>query len=271
MGLRSLLVAVAGVALAGASAYATREYLAPGTATAAPERGPDLVSLVVAGADIPLGQPIVPQVLTTIPWPREAFPPGAFRNPENLLPAQGEQPRRATYNIAKGDILLASKVSGFGDKVTIVQALGPNLRAMAIKVGAETAVGGFVTPGDTVDIVLTQGREADLSAVTILQNIRVLGVDQDADVKRDQPEVARTVTVEVTPAQGQILALAQQAGTLRLSLRALDEARDTELPAVKLGDLLEAPEPVAAAPTEAPTVNRIKVRRANEVEVVELN
>ena len=58
---------------------------------------------------------------------------------------------------------------------------------------------------------------------------------------------------------------------MRLSLRALDEAKDTELRAVKLGDLLEAPEPVAAAPTEAPKVNRIKVRRANEVEVVELN
>lgn len=270
MGLRSIFVAVAGIALAGASAYATREYLTPGAASAVSEARTELATVVVASADIPFGQPILPQALTTIAWPRAAMPPGAFGDTTVLVPASGKPPRRATHDIAKGDFILASKISDFGDKVTIVQTLGPNLRAMAIKVEAETAVGGFVTPGDAVDIVLTQGRDADLSAVTILQNVRILGVDQDANVKRDQPEVVRTVTVEVTPEQGQVLALAQQAGTLRLSLRTLDDAQDADLQAVKLGDILRAPAP-EAAPTEPVKVNRIKVRRANAVELVELN
>lgn len=279
MGIRSLLVALAGVAIASGSAYATREYLMPAAATAAPETKSQLASVVIASADIGYGQPILPQSVTTIAWPREALPPGAYVDLATLLPASGQQPRRATHEIAKGDILLASKVSNFGEKVTIVQALGPNLRAVAISVNAETAVGGFVTPGDTVDIVLTQGGDKDMRAITILQNIRIVGVDQDADMKRDQPEVARTVTVEVTPEQGQVLALAQNAGKLSLSLRSLNEARDTELPAVNLSDILQEPPPpapVAAAvvPVTEPEpvkVTRIKVRRANEVEVVSLD
>ena len=60
-----------------------------------------------------------------------------------------------------GEILLASKLSSFGDKVTLVQKLGENARAMAIKVDAVTAVGGFVTPGDYVDIDMTQGSKQD--------------------------------------------------------------------------------------------------------------
>ena len=278
MGIRSLLVALAGVAIASGSAYATREYLMPAAATAAPETKPQLASVIIARADIGYGQSILPQSVTTIPWPREALPPGAYVDLASLLPASGQQPRRATHEIAKGDILLASKVSDFGDKVTIVQALGPNLRAVAISVSAETAVGGFVTPGDNVDIVLTQGGDKNMRAITILQNIRILGVDQDADMKRDQPEVARTVTVEVTPEQGQVLALAQNAGKLSLSLRTLNGARDSELPAVNLSDILQEPPPpapVAAAPVAVPepvkAVTRIKIRRANEVEVVSLD
>jgi pilus assembly protein CpaB len=274
MGIRSIMVALVGVAVAGGSAFATREYLSPGVATAAPDARADLVTIVVASADIPFGQAILPQALTTISWPREAMPPGVLQDIASLVPANGKPPRRATHAIAKGDFVLSSKVSDFGDKVTLVQALGPNLRAMAVRVDAETAVGGFVTPGDFVDIVLTQGNDADLRAVTILQNVRVLGVDQDADMATDQPEVVRTVTVEVTPQQGQVLALAQEAGTLSLTLRTLDQAEDAELEAVKLGDILQQaqPEPVAFADVPAPVpVRRIVVRRANEVEVVELN
>jgi pilus assembly protein CpaB len=243
MGIRSILVALVGVAVAGGSAFATREYLSPGAATAAPDARADLVTIVVASADIPFGQAILPQALTTISWPREAMPPGVVQDIASLVPATGKPPRRATHAIAKGDFVLASKVSDFGDKVTLVQALGPNLRAMAVRVDAETAVGGFVTPGDFVDIVLTQGNDAELRAVTILQNVRVLGVDQDADMATDQPEVVRTVTVEVTPQQGQVLALAQEAGTLSLTLRTLDQAEDAQLEAVKLAIFCSRPSP----------------------------
>lgn len=268
MGARSILIALLGIAVAGGSAFGAREYLdraSRANATTDPEAA--LVSVVVAGSDISFGQPIQPQVLQFLSWPRAALPPGAITDVEALVPKPGMPPRRATRAMAQGELILASKISGFGEKVTIVQTLGENTRAMAIRVDAETAVGGFVTPGDSVDIVLTQGRDVSLRAVTILQNVRVLGVDQQSDEQSDQPSVARTVTVEVTPEQSQTLALAQKAGTLSLSLRSLENAEDTPLNSIRLSDILREKSPVEEAAAAKATV---RIRRATDVEVVEV-
>ncbi len=267
MGIRSVLVALLGVAVAGGSAYGAREYLDRSRAVAATDPGGALVSVIVAGRDIPFGQPIEAQVLQILSWPRAALPPGAITELGTLVAQPGMPPRRATREIAQGELILTSKISNFGEKVTIVQTLGENSRAMAIRVDAETAVGGFVTPGDSVDIVLTQGSNTTLRAVTILQNIRVVGVDQQADQQADQPSIARTVTVEVTPEQSQTLALAQKAGTLSLSLRSLDNAEDKPLESIRLSDILREKSPV-----EEPTAAKatVRVRRGSEVEVVEV-
>lgn len=268
MGARSILVAVLGIAVAGASAFGARELLDAKTAIAATDPNAALINVVVAAHDIPFGQPIQPQMLQIISWPRTALPPGAFTDISTLVPSPGAPPRRATRAMAQGDFVLNSKISGFGEKVTIVQSLGPNSRAMAIKVNAETAVGGFVTPGDSVDIVLTQGRDAEMRAITILQNIRILGVDQQTDQQSDQPEVARTVTVEVTPEQGQTLALAQNAGMLSLSLRTLDAASDKPMDTIRLTDLLREKSPV----TEVVAKKTVRIRRAGAaIETVDLN
>lgn len=269
MAFRSVLVALLGVAVAGASAFATREYMAVQTANASTDPAAELASVVVAATDIAYGQPIEPQSLSVIPWPKDALPQGAFHDTANLLPPAGQPPRRATRALSKGDLLLASKVSGFGEKVTIVQSLGPNERAMAIKVSAATAVGGFVTPGDSVDIVMTQGHDTTLRAITILQNIRVIGVDQVSDENHDQPDIARTVTVGVTPEQGQILALAEQAGTLSLTLRSnATAAKDEPLASIRLNDILRDTSPVEAPKVAGTT---IKVHRGTEpVQLVEV-
>jgi pilus assembly protein CpaB len=169
--------------------------------------------------------------------------------------------------MSQGELILASKVSEFGEKVTIVQSLGPNSRAMSIKVDAVTAVGGFVTPGDSVDIMLTQGSAGDMRAVTILQNVRVLGVDQDSDEQNDQVGVARTVTVEVSPEESQKLALAQKAGTLSLSLRTLDGVIDAPLDSIRLSDLMREKSPV----DEEVVKKTIRIRRATDaVETVDV-
>lgn len=268
MGIRSILVAVLGVAVAGGSAYVARETMNASRATAsAPDPAAELVSVVVAGRDIPFGQPIQAQMLQILAWPRSALPPGAMTDINQLLPQPGMPPRRATRAMAQGELLLASKLSDFGEKVTIVQTLGENTRAMAIKVDATTAVGGFVTPGDSVDILMTQGDGQTLRAITILQNIRILGVDQQADEQNDTPGIAKTVTVEVTPEQGQTLALAQKAGTLSLSLRTLDKAVDQPMDSIKLSDIMRDKSPV----TETVAKTTIRVRKANSVETVEVD
>lgn len=271
MRFRSLFITMLGIAVAAVSVVASREFLSVEQATASAERPtPALVSVVVAGQDIPFGTKIEAHKLTTIQWPAEAVPSGVFTDYSVLIPENGEEHRRAKRAMVQGELVLAAKLSDFGEKVTIGQTLKPGNRAMAISVNATTSVGGFVTPGDFVDVVLTSRDKRGLRAVTILQKIRVVGVDQQADELNEQAQVARTVTVEVTPLQGQKLALAQRAGTLSLTLRnigSVDE-EDQVLDTIRLSDIIKDDTPVVAVPEPKQTV---KVRRGSAIEEVELD
>ncbi|KAJ54938.1 hypothetical protein ACMU_14340 [Actibacterium mucosum KCTC 23349] len=274
----SFLVTLVGVGLAAGAVFLAKDYLGDptGAATASPAT-PQTVNIVIAKRDIEFGQPVGPQALTVQQWPAEAVPRGAFTSISALVGDDATQNKRALVRLYEGEVILASKLSEPGERVTIVQKLGENTRAMAIKVDAVTAVGGFVTPGDYVDILLTQTSGDSMRAGTILQNIRVIGVDQQSEESADQPVVARTVTVEVSPDQGQRLALAQRAGTLSLTLRTLNEVQDTALDLVELSDLFAAPEPEVEvdvqAEVEAPVSPRkpsITVRRGTETQTVQL-
>ena len=161
----------------------------------------------------------------------------------------GGEPRRARRPISAGEPVVAARVSGFGEKVTIAGAIDPDKRAIAIRVDDVSGVAGFITPGDRVDIVLTRRLDSGgMQADTILQNITVRGIDQVADEDRDKPSVVRTVTVELTAANAQRLALAQQAGTLSLTLRNLGDRNTSALPTVKLTELMSQAPPMAPKP-----------------------
>ncbi|WP_170764928.1 Flp pilus assembly protein CpaB [Ruegeria lacuscaerulensis] len=264
MRIRPIITTFFGIAIASGSVFLAKDHIqfkttAPGSSSEA-----DLVEIFVARSEIAFGQTIEKHHVTKHAWPREALPAGVFTEIGVLVPDSRGQLRRAKGRFYPGEVMLLSKVSNFGEKVTLVQKLGENTRAMAIEVDAVTAVGGFVTPGDWVDIVLTQGANLDLRAVTILQNIRVIGVDQQSEELSDQPEIARTITVEVTPQQGQRLALAQKAGTLSLTLRTLDGVEDEPMEMVRLRDLLQEEGPVEKVEAQ-PTV---RVNRGTETEVV---
>ena len=257
---------VVGLGVAGGAVFYAQTQLkaVPQVQTANTE----VVSVIAASQDIPFGRAIESHMLKTIEWPTGSVPPGALTNLDDLIPAEGGEPRRAKRPLAQGELVLASKISNWGEKVTIVQTIGENNRAMSISVNANTGVGGFVTPGDEVDIVLTRGGGDDMRALTILQKIRVIGVDQRSDETNEQAAVARTVTVEVTPEQSQKLALAQRAGTLSLSLRSLKTAEDEPLDAVRLSDLLLEESPVPDGVSKPV----IRVRRgANEISEQILN
>ena len=96
-----------------------------------------------------------------------------------------------------------------------------------------------------------------MRAFTILQNVRVIGVDQDADENDDSPQVARTVTVDVSPEEAQRLLLAQNAGRLSLTLRSVENEEDEPLHSLRLSDILQDESPV----DEAKPRQTIKVRR----------
>ncbi|WP_413719765.1 Flp pilus assembly protein CpaB [Silicimonas sp. MF1-12-2] len=271
MRFRSLLIIMLGMALAGFSVYASREFLQvqPATASVDPA-APALVSVVVAGQDIPFGSTIEAHKLTTIQWPADAVPPGTYRDYSDLIPQNGLEPRRAKRAMAQGELVLVNKISDYGEKVTIVQTLKPGNRAVAINVDVQSAVGGFVTPGDLVDILLTTSDAKGLRVNTILQNIRIIAVDQQADENQEQAMLGRTATVEVTPEQAQMLAVAQAAGRLSLTLRNMaedDAPEDQPMESIRISDILRE-----KTPDENPGPKQVvKVRRgAGDAQAVEI-
>jgi pilus assembly protein CpaB len=128
------------------------------------------------------------------------------------------------------------------------------MRAISIRVDDVVGVSGFVLPGDRVDILLTRrvttGTDA-LQTQTLLQNIKIVGIDQSADQAADKPVVAHTATVEVTPEQAQKLILAQQAGSLSLALRSVESTDNVTTGPISERDLGNVPRP---APAAAPVV-----------------
>jgi pilus assembly protein CpaB len=137
--------------------------------------------------------------------------------------------------------------------------LESGMRAMAVPLSPESAAGGFILPGDHVDVVQSrQAEEKRFASATILRNVKVLAIDQ-AIGSKDQAVVGATATLELTPRQSEILVLAKSEGQLTLVLRSY-------------ADTAGAPETVTsrgAAPGgfQSPVVRVYRNAQASEVVV----
>ncbi len=210
--------------------------------------------ILVAAKNLPIGTELAPGDLKWQPWPGNAFAGAIIRKkPEDKAEdaLKGRMVQRAT----EGQPVLTTYIFKEGRGNLVAATLGKDMRAMAIPVKANTMVGGFLSPGDFVDVVLTykvkvnSRSNADLKALvsrivseTILQNIKVVAVDQEASREEDEAKVARTVTLEVTAEGAQKLSLASKMGDITLALRGIgDEGMpsDTTTTDVQLGKTLK--------------------------------
>ena len=195
-------------------------------------------SVLVATKNLSIGDTLDADDMQWQEWPETSVFKGAITKGE-LDDPDAEQPLtgRLRRNVAEGEPLLKSALVKEEKGNFVAATLGAGMRAMAIKVKAESSVGGFITPGDRVDVIMTyevrlpsdeRVQDASVAVVnrraaqTVLENIRVVAVDQKAK-EVEETSVARTVTVEVTPKQGEELALADAMGSLSLSLRQLGD------------------------------------------------
>ncbi len=181
-------------------------------------------SIVVAAQEIAFGDALKAADLKVVQWPEENIPKGAYSTLEPFA-ENNKTWRSALMRMAKNEPILDFKVSGVGQRQSLSLQIGPNMRAFAIRTDQTSGVGGFILPGDSVDVVLVRQLDNETrysdNAVSdlIVQNVRVLGVDQNADARTEKTRVAKTVTVEVSPRDAQRLALAADLGELSLTLR----------------------------------------------------
>lgn len=278
MRILALIFVVFGVALAGGAAYFASEHFKRLEANMAqPDPGPKTVKIIAALRGLKYGDKIdiksADKSLRWINWPEESVPKGAFTRAEDLFGPGNTESRTILRGIEPGELILQSKVSGFGEDVRVAAQLSAGKRAFTIPINAVRGVAGLIAPGDRVDILLTRTIQRQPTTSLILQDVLVIATDQRSNKENTRARIAKTATVEVDPKQASKLTLAQSVGKLTLTLRGMNEAAETDVEPVRLEDLPAQPvkaEP-APAPAPAPKAATVRVRRAGQAQEVSVD
>ena len=231
-------LAVLGVALAAGGAAALmvgggQQQSAPVVQVAAPPPPPiEMDDILVAAADIPLGKQIADIDMVWKSWPKASVGPGMIRKAEdaNVIDSlKGSVSRGAFFmnEPMRREKLVKSGNAGF---LSAILPSGSRAVAIAIDTQGGTTAGGFILPNDRVDIIKTfrdedsakSGGGESFISETVLRNIRVLAIGQNIQEKNGQPVVVGSnATLEVDPAQAELIVLAQRTGQLSLILRSM--------------------------------------------------
>jgi pilus assembly protein CpaB len=225
----------------------------------------------VAVAAIPLdyGTELTPDKVKFVDYPSSSLPVGIFSNYNQLAPT-GKK-RVVLRPIAVNEPIMATKLAGEGLGPSIAYLLPDGMRAAAVRINDVSGVAGFVQPMDTVDVLITRslpGAENRQVTDVLLQAVKVIAIDQNAQGADGKPIVAKTATLEVNPTDAQKLALAQQVGQLSLVLRKPGEQQDLgRVATVSMNDLRysyyggAAPAAAPAQVTTAAAPRRVIIRR----------
>lgn len=239
----------AAVILAGGTAYMLRSYLSSQEAEFA-SRVPKAPTsnVMVAAVDMPTGTVINAKNIEWQPWPEDALQDSFLvktrdANPLNDITKEKHVARRA---FTKGEPIIMAKLYKGDDPGFLRGSLTPGMRAVAIKATAENTASGFVLPGDRIDVMLTHsmvrralerqmGNQSEVLALehtseTIMQDLRVLAVDQKVNEFEGGAAIAKTVLLEVTPKQAEILNTAKNMGKLSLVLRSAETGPERDGP-----------------------------------------
>ena len=196
------------------------------------------VDVLVAKADIGLGQALTPNDLQWQSWPASTA--------GNTFIRRNDRPDATTQlagSIARAPFIAGEpireaklvKADGSGFMAAI---LPTGMRAVSTEISPETGAGGFILPNDRVDVLLTRREKNPNPAVAadivyseiLLANVRVLAIDQAPKEKEGQNSViGKTVTLELKPEQAATLAAGRQAGTLSLALRSIADVNQVEI------------------------------------------
>ena len=159
----------------------------------------------------------------------------------------GADPRSVLFPIEASEPILATKITGPGERPGLARLIADGNRAITVRVNDVAGVAGFVLPGDRVDVVLTVTSSDVMNTDVILQNVRVLTVDQSADERTTDPIVVKAVTLEVDPVGAQKVSLAQTIGTISLSLRGSGDSSSVKVATVTPSDFADLPPPQVVA------------------------
>jgi pilus assembly protein CpaB len=225
--------------------------------------GPGKTSdVLVAAIDVPMGNSIKVTDVRWQPWPADSIPNGLLKRSDAPNAIDQTVGSIARFSIFAGEPIRREKLVKADGSGFMSAILPSGMRAVAITIDTRgsSSAGGFILPNDRVDVLRTYREEdaaraggADLfKTETILPNVRVLAIGQNVQERNGEKVVTgETATLELTPAQAELVTLAQKVGQLSLALRSLADANqpqevreergDTALTIVRYGVPRQAP------------------------------
>jgi len=217
------------------------------------EIGSDRETVVAAALDIPYGTKVTSRHLKLLDLPLGTSPPNTFSRIEDVEGQVAKQP------IEPGEILLESRFVEHSQGSTLAALVSQNMRAVTVRVNDVVGVAGFLLPGNRVDVLSIRGGRGNQRAVsdTVLDNIKVLAVDQTSATEMNDPIIVRAVTLELTPSEALVLVKAEAEGEIQLTLRNPAQAARVEVPKP---DPVAKPAPmrVRSAPSNDMTIQVIR-------------
>jgi pilus assembly protein CpaB len=269
------IVSLGACALLGLGALVVAKTMMPGPTTAKVVTQPVVgVPVVVAKGPLKFGDRLDAGKLEILKLPSNAVPDGAFTTVAQVLTQDGGGAPVVLTPVASREPLLPTKLSGPGARASVAAEIGDGYRAYTIKVTDVTGVGGHALPGDRVDVVLMrdttpEGQVRNYVSEVVIQNVRVLGVDLNADLASNKPATPNTATLEVSVPDAQKLAVAGDLGKLSLLLRKTGSSEVAKTAPMHTANFVgggAAPRAVRAthraAPAAAPASNLILVVEA---------
>jgi len=230
----------------------------------------DLGEVVVAKAEIPLGEKITAEHLTLLPMPNGSVPEGAFRKASEVVG------RVAITRIGTREPITLSKLAPEGTEGGLSAVIPQGYRAMTVKVDDVVGVQGFIMPGSFVDVVaiiLPPGDQTrgPISKI-VLQSIKVLASGPKIDTPENQrtPSEVRSVTLQVTPEQAEKLVLAANEGKLQLVMRNYTDQDDAATRGANKNSLLvgESVIPQPEPPSDKTEKKPVQHKQPKRVSVV---
>jgi pilus assembly protein CpaB len=188
-------------------------------------QGSETMNVAVAVTDLDWGTIIKPEMVKIVPFLKGSLTSGFFQDPASVAGRVVITPVKA------GEPIFASRLAS--SDVTrggVAAVISENKRAMGVKVDKVKGISGFIHPGNRVDVVATFKPAYSRAPVTmtVIENVPVLAVGTETELKNKQekPSEVDVITLEVTPEQAEVLALAAAEGKLQLSLRNFSDTKN---------------------------------------------
>jgi pilus assembly protein CpaB len=234
----NLLILILALMMGGGAALLARSWV-----QARPVPGPTN-TIVVAKTKLGFGTELTPDNVAEISWGAPRLPEGAFVSTEALL----KDGRRVSLGpIDPDEPILTGKITGPGQRGTLSALVAPGYKAVTVRVDDVRGVAGFVLPGDRVDVVLIRaeqgGGSKSRSSDVLLQDVKVLAVDQLVNDRQEQAKLVKAVTLEVTTEDAQKILLGTNVGHLSLILRHVGETKPEAVSSVTESDLIPSQKP----------------------------